>query len=307
MTAPALQFSDAAIEGAVLRLLPECLYWAILDAPPRRAGAEALRYAFEPWLPAPLEEVETRFAPTHGRVLACGVDRDRLAAWIEHAETDGRRIESVRPAAVPAVAMDRLGGQIDETAICRRLEFRASAFESPRHRRRRIRNAGLLAIAIAAAALIDAAGSLRQAQAARDRAAAAERAATAIAAAAVGESARSVDPRLALGAELRRLRRTRDRSVENLLAEDRTGELVALMAAWPADTPTAVDRVDVDQDAVSVRGRVRDAGDFERLRLALRGFAPGWSEQAGDLSREREGASFSVVFRRDAAAQGGRP
>lgn len=303
----------------------ETLYWAVLDLPapggPRGLGSpgdEALRYAFEPHLPAPLHEIEPRFVRvrTHGRSdawLACGAERDRLAGMIESEETRlaaehpdrAATIESVVPAAVPD-AIARLV-IVDDAALAR-LEFRSGDFESPSSKRGRAALAWSVLGAAACASALLTIGLFAGARAQEREARGARDATRALAAHALhvhrggdpdahpAPYPASSDPRLALAAELRALEqslRARDASLG--LASDRASTYIDLLAAWPADPASRVDELRIDQASATVRGLVREAGDAERIALALADHQ--WGIGAVQASRAAQGYTMSIVLR----------
>lgn len=302
-----------------LALDAAALYWAVLEAPPQvrglaallRGGAdeEALRYAFETWLPQPIDEVECRFvrAPSDdhaiARVVACGIPRDRLLALLDEAESAGRAIESAAPTHMPEVVAKRLLPEADLDGLASALEFRAGGCESPRVTRRRRRTHLTLAASAALATGLVSAGMFRGAAALLTESAQARSAADVLAASALGEAEGAALgaglSSLRLTGELAALERTRDRSADLLLAADRGATLLTLLAAWPDAIPTRVDQVHAEQEALTIRGEVRDAGDFERLALALSELlaAAGWAEQTKSGSKSRDAFSFTLAFK----------
>ncbi len=305
--------------ASALALDPAALYWAVLEAPPQvrglaallrgRADEEALRYAFETWLPQPIDEVECRFAWALSgdrgiaRIVACGIPRDRLLALLDEAESSGREIESAAPTHVPDVVAKRLAPEADLDGLASALEFRAGACESPRVTRRRRRTHLSLAAAAALATGLVSAGMFRGAAALRTESAQARSAADVLAASALGEAEGAALgaglAALRLTGELAALERTRDRSADPLLAADRGATLLSLLAAWPDAIPTRVDQLHAEQEALTIRGEVRDAGDFERLALALseRLGAAGWAEQTKSGSKSRDAFSFTLALK----------
>ncbi len=304
-----------ARDGVGLALPADALYWAVLAPIPglargRRARGsaartEALRYAFEPWLPVALDEVEARFVTLgDGRTLACGIESRRLDEAIGGADP-----ASVVPAALPECVRREIGSaQVDLSA----LEFRSGAFVSPRARRRA---AALQAAAVCSlcVSLLTLAAGMQQG-AARDRrdAAAARDAASRLAVSALGldtaAAARGPAPELRLAAEVRALQRTRVKSglasgspsrgeVEGA-GGDRTADLLALLGGWPESIPVRVESIVLDRDSLALRGVVRDAGDFERLTLGLGESLRAWSPQAKSAAKAREGYSFALTLQR---------
>lgn len=290
---------------------PEKFYWALLDAPPRGAGHEALRYAFEAWLPAPIDEVETRFLRLGGprrAVLACGVERKTLRAWIEGAQRTGRPLESIRPSELPGPVLNEAQaapGAPSAAALAAAMEFRSGAFLSPRRVRRRRAVRALVGASLLATTSLASLAMVREAGFARRDAEIAREASGRMIDGALGQAggaAAGIDRRLRLAAELRRLEQTRDRSASGLLAASRAGAYIAILSAWPQDLRVRVDQLSAEQDTLTLRGEVRDAADFERLKLQVKGFAPGWREQSSTVSKGREGFNFTIVLRQDQGA-----
>lgn len=282
-----------------LRPPPEPFYWARLDGLPRRAGQEARRFAFEAWLPAPLEEVETRFAPLlDGAWLACGIDHATLDGWLAQRPD----LESIRPERLPSCLgiVDPSGPRSHDTAdeALRALEFRSGRRASARARRRRTALGFAAGAAWLAAVTLVVTGSLRRAHADRAATANAEASTLALAASSLQHPAAGVDPRLQLEAALRTAERTRRRPSAASLAEDRTDTYLGLLAAWPEAYPTRLERLEIDQEIVGVSGHVRDAGDAERIILTLGGFSAGWQERSRSAARAREGYGYSVTLGR---------
>jgi hypothetical protein len=154
-----------------------------------------------------------------------------------------------------------------------------------------------VATVVAATGLLSA-SMLRAAALARESAAGARHAAGLLAEQALGSSGPAgLDPGVRLGAELRRLRQTRDKDAAGRLPADRGETLIALLARWPEDVPTNVDSLVMEQGAVTLSGLVRDASDGERLRLGLERFAPGWSVQSFSASAQQDATRFSLALK----------
>lgn len=298
-------------DGVCLLVPPERLYWAILEPTPR-ANTEALRYALEPWLPVRIEGIETRFHRLpDGRVVACGIEQSTIAEWIE---TEGDDIEAIVPSGRPALLPD----PIDE----QRINFRTGSFASPRARRRNRHQTLLIGAALSAIVAFLFIGMQVRTQASRAQAATAHAATLELIEAVTSGSApgtsrapgtpgstgttapsqvSAIDPRLRLASELRIAQQTRQTSGLNTssdLPESRTSTIMALLAAWPDEIPCRVDRLQVDQQTLSISGAVLEPADYQRLVLALRDFSPAWLEPTGDTSRTRDEYTFSLIFKR---------
>lgn len=345
-SADATQPAARGSQSSRVALAPERFYWALVPSLPSRMTVEAMRYAFEPWLPVPLEEVEMRFAriAVGGSILCCGIDNDRLAEHIDAHGGDG--VASLRPARLPEVILRRLPSVpstafpapgaspehpsaspaspeaalrlpgIDLAAVLARLEFRTGAFEQPAARRARRRRLTLFAASLALFAALLGVGWLREARGARFEAARAWTAADLLAADALRaaslpsaaspagahpEAGAGVGPRLRLEAAVREMSRTRDRSAAALLPEDRSRTLIELLAHWPEDVPARLEQALADQTSLTLRWQARDAGDAERLALALDRALPGWIEGSRSGAATRESFTSTLILRRDPA------
>lgn len=321
-------------DPSVLELDAAACYWALFEEPIRpthgprglslrsERDEEPRQYAFEAWLPVPIDELECRFvvvgaarSPRSRVVLACGLERERLRTWIERAEAEGASLVSVRPASPPACVACALGSDTAHDALLRALDFRVGgAFENPRRVRRRRLAAASLAASLGLSCLIISAGLVRGALLLNADARDAADAASALTAASLGladEANRSagVDAALALDAALTRLARTRGRSMETLVSPDRGATLVELLAAWPEGFPTRLEQAHLEQGSITLRGEVRDTSDFERLTLAVGGSlgASGWTEQSKSGTKSKDAFSFALTFRRDRAGAGRSP
>ncbi len=300
----------------------EHFYWAVLTVPRTRPRqrVSARRFAFEPWVPAPIENVEMRFrllrSMPDGRelILACGIEHNRLAALI-HQGTHGpgptaARLPSLIPAEAPATlaALSSFDSQALNTAA-HGLEFRSGRYECPDRKRHRRRLIGLsAALYLVTCTLLTAlwatAASRHRSDAARWRHAADELARGSVQEAGTNRPEPSVDPRLLLLAEVRTLRQTRDADLAPHASEDRLDTLLDLLARWPEDIPVLVRSLSLDQDLIGVRGEVRDAGEYEQLASALGSSATGWSRPVGNASRAQQGYSFNLSMRRERSGLG---
>jgi len=289
------------LDGSSLLVDPRLLYWAALDDQPRRVSDEALRYAFEPHLPATLDEIACRFTWIKGEQswLACGVDSSRLQRWIDRHEANGDRVESVRPAGLPDV-LKKEPMRSSAGDPLRGLEFRTKAFESPRSARRRTLMTAAAILTIVTTSALVTTGFSRRATAADTRTDSLRLQAITLAdmtleSAGVTRSP-NIDPRLALAAEHLRLEQTRNTSAGGQTAEDRGRTLTALLTSWPDDIPTVVDRIQLEQDSITIQGAVRDAGEFEAMSLRLANFSPTWIKRSSSASKARHGYTFTIQF-----------
>jgi len=275
-------------------------YWAPVEAGRSHPSLETLRYAFEPYLPVSLDEIEARFVRIHGNQwLACGVERERLACLLGEAE-EARRIESIRPIVIPEAVLSALGEPSSETAdrVLDQFEFRDGTYESPVAKQWKRTSGALATLAFIGLCAMVAWGHWGRASSYESRAATATESARLLAASVTGSEAREgVDPRLRLVAELRRLERTRDASASDLLPPDRTSAFIRVLALMPRDVPLSLDALDIDGGAITFRGRVREASDYETLMVAFSGVGIEWSDPTGSVARAREGYTFTIALR----------
>lgn len=307
---------------AVCKPPADCFYWAVLSVPKtrRRQRPSARHYAFEPWIPTDIASVEMRFgvvsstAHDHQLVLACGIERDRLAELIDRclsALEPGASLLSLTPSEPPSflASMSEVDPDLLASAA-EGFEFRSGEFECPRLRRRRLRIARVTAAAYVVSCCVLTVMWALGAARLRDESAHWRQSADTLAmecaeAARTNRPGAGVDPRLLVLSELRTLRQTREGGHAGHASEDRLDTLIELLARWPEGTPTLVRSMSLDQDAIGIRGEVRDAGEYEQLASALDSNVHGWSRPVGNASRAQLGYSFNLTMRRDRAASVG--
>lgn len=297
------------------RVNAERFYWAKLHSPPaaRSDRKEALRFAFESWIPAPLDDTAVHFIPlsriagTHS-VIACGIDRRRLAELIDEAEValsacnPAGSLVSLRPASLP----QWVDGEFGDGASVRleALEFRRGTFEHPRRRQRRRRATSVVAICLVVSPLLLAAtwvvtGQRHLHEHRQWREVADSLARSALRSNVANATTDGADPRWRILSELRTLRQATQASAEVVTPEDRLDTLVHLLEYWPNDIPTLVRTLSLEQDSVSIRGEVRDPSEYERLAAALAEFDVRWTRPVGHASRSGNGYTFSMTIRKD--------
>lgn len=268
-----------------LRLPPEAFYWGVLDTSslPARAARrpDRLGYLFESVLPVHIERVHATFLPIGGdRVLACGMDEDRLR------ELAAPGVLTLGPSTLP--------GFLEEPIDAQSITLLTGEFEPSEIRRARGRVVKLCAAAVLVCSLLVLAGQVR-------RAASQNRLATAYADATASVYDRVLPPSTGrspalpaaarLTAELRSLDRTRgDRPAESGPRE--VGPtLASLLASWPADLHVTTEALSVSDTAINITARLPDSAAAERFERELR--APeGWRLAQPDVRTERDGILF---------------
>lgn len=277
--------------SATLLIEPDTLYWARLDRALSLREHEALRYAFEPALPVPLEDVETRFTiSSDGAVIGCAIEHTQLE---QHIAAHAGAVESIRPTDAPEWLT------LDESQLIR-LEFRSGAYRSPAEHREQKRKSRSIVLCAAAVLLLLLIGIetrrtalLRSADAYDDY--------TKRIAAETLDTPGTVDPLLMLTAERRRLTLTRSTGRSVTRPQNAGEHTISLLAAWPDRVPTRVEMLDIRADAITIRGTLRDSADFDSIRTGLSESMIGWEEATSDLTRAQRGFdfSFTLAYRAD--------
>lgn len=284
----------------VVRLSPDRCYWAWIDGLPANASEEALRYGLEPWIPAELDEVEARFVRIGERFAACAVEHAVLNALLAAHSDRGLDVRSVRPGAWPDALRSTAGdADLSDDALAR-FEFRTGDYRCAGQRRLRRLTVIAAVLGVVASATLFSFGSFQRANALRSEAAAARNAEVRLIETILGLSRQAgLDPRLRLSAELRALERTQGSNTDLEPELDVRSHLVSLLACWPESVRTRVRAVQIDQQAVTLRGDVEEPADFEALRAAIEQADAPWSVRSGNSGRAREGASFSIALELD--------
>lgn len=267
------------------------LYWSRLDDSAAAglrgpARTRALRFALEPELPLPIEEVVAVFASAEGGIAACACRRDELEAIAERADV-------VLPESVP----EWLGCPIDPSS----LDLLRGTTPSRRVRHASLaQGAVLLALVVALSAAVTL-GMLRRAEGLKD---AQRDIRSAIASAQdlvlppVGPSAQPASIRLA--AELRRVDPSPSTSVEDRFPHA-THTLEQILSRWPAEARLqrlAVGKRDIRLDLGLPAGQDPSEllGNLETLE--------GWSLAAPVIRQSPSGTTLSISLQR--AAEGTR-
>ncbi|MFG0243490.1 MAG: hypothetical protein ACF8R9_11960 [Phycisphaerales bacterium JB054] len=260
-----------------VRLPPERFYWAVLDAPAARDRRTALGYLFETVLPVPVERVHAVYLPiSDGRFLACGMDREQLAAH------DGALV--LGPKAMP----EFLDGAVDPVTI----NLLVESFEPRAVRRARRRVAFIACAAILACALAVGWGELRRASRWHEISESFAQATAGVYDRVLPASTGAVPPAARLTAELRTLDRTRTDAPAGSPREI-APTLAAVLASWPPGLPASTESLSAAPGAITLTVRLPDEASAERLERELKP-PPGWRVSQPTVQREREGLTVRV-------------
>lgn len=265
----------------------ESLYWAVLDPAP--LGAKSIRpeqrgFLFESEVPAAIEELQCAYAPlADGKVLACGIERERLPSLA------GPGVVSLSPASLP----DWLPEEVQRQTGAAMLELLHGEFEPSPCRRAR-RQFGLVAAgsvsACAAILLMGAIGRVRALDAAT--ALADTRRAELVRAALAGAPKRAALPDdLRLEAELRELRGTRSSGAP--LVDDVGPVLAASLAAWPDGVAAQVDGMSVSCAKITMRGQAITMDDLQAIVDGIEAI-PGWRTAQPVFRVAKDGLAFNL-------------
>lgn len=274
-----------------LRLPPESFYWAVLDtsALPGRAARRPAQHParmghlFEALLPVPIEQVHASYLPMPGRrVLACGMDTDRLAEFATQGLVT-RSVLTLGPASVPAF----LGEAPDPTAI----NLLHTHFEPTEIQRARRRFVAASAAAVLACAALILAGQLRRASAHNLQARASTDATASLYAQVLPPSTSTLPPAARLTAELRSLDRTRGTHPAERGPREVAPTLAALLASWPTDLHLTTESLSVSDTAITLTARLPDTAAAERFERELRP-PDAWRLAQPEVRAERDTVLF---------------
>ena len=294
---PGVEQRRMRCEGDALLVPPSLWYAAVLKGLPPNPPRSQLIFAFEPWLPIELDDVEARFVRVDAGWLAVGIEREVVVDEITRAELDGRPIESVR--LEPGSLGEGLPSNEDLIRAIRQVDFRSGHLQSPRARRR-ARNQSLLAaasfIGIGLAASL---GLVRRAHLDLDVAARADGAVEELARSVAGPSRQQIDPLQRLQIEHRHRTVAETSSSVETGAEDRSWDYIRLLASWPDRLSVETEQLRVDQEVIEIRSRTRTLDDHERLVVALGGVV-GWRVASASGSASGDAVRSSIVLRTQA-------
>jgi len=292
-------------EGDRILLPPERFYWAVLDRsmlPQRRSTSEQLGFLFENVLPISVDGIHAVYVNLKSpRVLACGIERDRLEQELSPPE---RRLACIHlgPDGIPALAA------ADVPPL--HINMLSGPFESPKIRIMRRRwHLQLLATVLVCTTLIGAgifkalANIKAESMAVLDRKASIMRDVLDVAPD-PGESAASSDQplELRLSAELRRLRQTRQRPARDAETIDAPAMLTALLTHWPSDMMVQTEAVTVTSSTLTVRANVPTSSDVQHLADALTLPEP-WRLQQPQVSASRDSVQATLMWKKAGATQ----
>lgn len=276
----------------------ERLYWAVLDPRPlgRLRIADAERgYLFEDALPLPIESVHASYRRlVDGRVVACGIERERMQAFDRH----NLKLLSVTPDRIPEPVVAAVGGGDVIPADFNLLVGPYEPIPVARLRRRAV----LVAATLAVASLVLVAIGVVRRGGAIDRATAtveghrSEILRVAYPDRSVEGTVSSIPPELRLLGEVRRLASTRSSELPEI--PDAAPGLAAIVAAWPEGIDARCDAITVNERGASLRGIVKDNGAVIRLEDAYRN-VPGW-KLVGSVQFNNQGATptFTATLER---------
>lgn len=272
------------------RLPCEEFYWAVL-APGElseswlatlgfsdRAHTE-LGYLFEDLLPVPIEDVHAVYTPLgDGRVVACGMDRAKLAEWAGGLFSLGpdRAPDFVRQVAPELGPINLLTGPFTPAPI----------------RAARGRVWGRAVAACVLGAVLVSVGSFRRAWWHNAQAQAHEQATSGIYQAVLPPAAGGQLPQARLLSELRTLQQTRGRD-DRPQAPDLALVLADLLSVWPADQNVRTDSLIIAPTGVTLVATLESNEQAQRLAQAL-GRAPGLTAQTPQVTSSRQGVKVTL-------------
>ncbi len=274
---------DPSIKISTVRV--QDLYWALLDPVP--LGKKTIRleergFLFESELPVAIEEVQCAYAPLNdGRVLACGIERERL--------DNETKALSLTPEALPEWLSEDVRVQVEPAS----LELLHGEFEPRACRRARRMFALTVAASVAVAALILTAGVLGRARALDHATALADaRREELVRAALAGSPKRPGLPDdLRLLSELRELRGTRSTGAPRV--DDVSPVLAATLAAWPDGVAAQVDSMSVSKAKITLRGQAITPTDLQSIVDGLEQI-PGWRAAQPVFRTAKDGLAFTA-------------
>jgi len=268
-----------------VRIDPAGLYWAVLDGG-RRPANEALRFAFEDVLPVEVERVHAVFRSLgDGRVLACGIDRERAAAIVG----------AGRSSATPADLPPWLGVHVRASSI----ELLVGDFLPTAARRMRGRAAVLSLIALVAAAAVLGAGFEHRRGQLLDAAAAADGRLALVVSEVLppANPANAQPPALRLEAEVRSLRAAIDAAADAPPIAEASPALASVLGAWPDMPRCRTDLLSVTATTITLSTTLPGQAEARRLADAL-GSLPGWTPGQPQLASTPAGVQVRLELSR---------
>jgi len=287
----------ASSSDSLHRHLPASqFYWAVLDTSclPRALfpslhkthQIERFGLLFESVLPVPIETIHAVYRPfAPGRVLACGMDRERLAAAANGALT---------------LVPDNIhsGLEVDGCPVlANELNLLTGPFEPAFLRQARARWFLQTAAIITVAAGLFMFGAERRAVAARSAAAQTAEELAQACDAVVPENGSHQPTALRLTAELRRLRLTHRPSAPGTTASDAASTLGAVLAHWPPDVAVQTDSLVATGSTVAVHATLRDHAGAQAFQAAFE-HIDGWTRDQPQISSVRDGVRVTIQLKK---------
>lgn len=286
--------SDAAV-----RIPAEFMYWAILEPPKGARGrqrARQLGFLFESSLPVQIEAVQALYVPLgDGRVLACGLEHDRLTASSvgaiqlcpgnipEFIRSELERAETKVP---DPSALNLLTGNHTPEVVARL--------------QRRLMVVFLTFIVLSSALVI--LGLERRTARDREHAATQQREIEQLYEHAIGpQPAGGQHPSALLLAELRALRSQTSAEAKQEGPSDVSQPLSQILEAWPEEVDCRTELLTVNQGTARMTIRLSESSDAERIEESL-GTLPGWAPAQRSLRRTRDAFLLQLPLTRVAEA-----
>lgn len=249
-----------------------------------------MRYAFEEYLPLPVEEVHAAFVPLPGhRVLACGIDRERVRCAVLAGAS------ALTPESIPA--------WIDAAVKPESIGLLTGEFEPASLRRQRRATRALVVASVLVCAGLVITGFERRRVVAELETIGTRGAVEDLISAAVppGRGTASQPPQLRLTAELRKARAA---AAAGAVRDDVdvTASLEAVLRAWPRGIHHKTDMLSVTGEAVTVSVALADTQQAQAFTDAL-GMTPGWELQQPQIAAAKGGVQAKVLLRAQGAGR----
>ncbi len=278
--------------GIATHLIPaEHLYWASLNASTltgqsvRSAAARRrLGFAFERYLPVPIEQVHAVYVRSGDAIIACGIDWSRLNPLLEQG------ILRIEPESLPRWL----------NADAQPLEFNLASFEAtpPHIIQAGNRLAATSAIAASLVLLIVAFGINRRANTLDETTAGLRVASNQAITNQIGSGLAGQLPQLRLTAELRRLRSLESSSSHYNGAADAVPTLVAAFEAWPTDIVTHTESLTATGSTLRMRTRHENTATADAFAAAWKPEPARWTTQQPGMSTQRGQVQLELVSER---------
>ncbi len=269
------------------------LYWASLDASligSRSAGSinarRRLGFAFERFLPCPIEQVHAVYVRTGNTILACGIEWDQLSLFLEQGSL---RVE-------PELVPDWLGSDASPDS------FNLACFEAapPAIKLARGRLALLGSIAASLLLGVIAVGLYLRSESLTTNAAAMRTASAQAITDRLGPSLSGQLPRLRLTAELRRLRALDSSSASYTGADGAVPTLAAALEAWPRGIVAQTESLTATGTTLRVRTLHETTASADSFASAWKPDPVFWAAQQPGMTTQRGQVRLDLVCDRRA-------